>query len=95
MSGNAGLRWRTELDLNGGKSLDQDHGAATQRAGPERSGLAWRIRVGWHGMRRGGCSSGKQLLAEWNQHTAAPAGEETEVPDTDEAPRQHMQQKTT
>jgi len=46
-------------------------------------------------MGRGGRSSRKQLFAEWNQHTTAPAGQETEVPNADEATRQHMQQKAT
>src|SRR5260370_27396574 len=46
-------------------------------------------------MRRGGCSGGKQLSTKRNQRSAAAVGEETEVPDTDEAARQHMQQKPT
>jgi hypothetical protein len=35
------------------------------------------------------------LLAKWNQHSTAAAGQETEVPDADEAARQHMHQKAT
>jgi hypothetical protein len=82
-----GWRWRTELDLNSSKSLDQDHRAAAKRAGPEWSRLAWCVRVGWHGMRRSGFSSRKQPFTKRNQRTAAAAGEETEVPDADEAAR--------
>src|SRR5260370_31962771 len=44
-------------------------------------------------MRRSGFSGGKQVFTKWNQRTTAAAGEETEVPDTDEAARQHVQQK--
>jgi len=44
-------------------------------------------------MRRGDCSGGKQLSTKRNQCTATTAGEEAEVPDTDEAARQHVQQK--
>ena len=46
-------------------------------------------------MRRSGFSSRKQPFTKRNQSTAAAAGEETEVPDTDEAARQHVQQKPT
>jgi hypothetical protein len=35
------------------------------------------------------------LLAKWNQRPTAAACEEAEVPDTDEATRQHVHQKTT
>ena len=35
------------------------------------------------------------MLAKWNQRSTAAAGQETEVPDADEAARQHMQQKAT
>ena len=43
----------------------------------------------------GGRAGGKQLFAERNQGTTAAAGQEAEVPDADEAARQHMQQKAT
>jgi hypothetical protein len=46
-------------------------------------------------LRRGERAGGKHLFAERNQRTTAAAGQEAEVPDTDEATRQHMQQEAT
>jgi hypothetical protein len=39
--------------------------------------------------------AGSSCFTKWNQCAAAAAGQKTEVPDADEAARQHMQQKTT
>ena len=89
------MRGRAELDLSSGESFDHEHRGAAQRTSPEWRRLALWIRVGWDGLRRGGWTSGKQLLTERKQRTAAAAGEETEVPDTNEATRQHMQQEAT
>jgi hypothetical protein len=46
-------------------------------------------------MRPGRYVSRKQLFAEWNQGATATAGQKAEVADSDEATRQHMQQKAT
>ena len=73
--------------------LEKDHRSAASWAGPERSRLAWWIRVGWHRMRRGGDTVGKQLSAKRNQRTTAAAGQKAEVPDADEATRQDMPQE--
>jgi hypothetical protein len=39
--------------------------------------------------------TGKRLFAEWEQSTAAAAGQESKVPDANETTREHMQQETT
>src|SRR5271166_509177 len=42
-SGSGERRWRTELELGGGKSLDDHHGAATLGTEPQRvQFLGWR-----------------------------------------------------
>jgi hypothetical protein len=46
-------------------------------------------------MRRSRCCGRQQLFGKRNQRATAAAGEEAEVPDADEAPRQHMQQEAT
>lgn len=90
-----GCRWRTELDLNRGKSLDHDHRTAAQRTGPKRCRLGWRIRVSGWGVRSRGRAGGEYLFTQRNQGATAAAGQKTEVPDTDKAARQHMQQEAT
>jgi hypothetical protein len=50
-SGSDERRWRTELELGGGKSLDDHHGAATLGTEPQRvQFLGWR--GFWFGLRR-------------------------------------------
>ena len=50
-SGSGEKRWRTELDLGGGKSLEDHHGAATLGTAPKWIGLrSWRRF--WFGLRR-------------------------------------------
>ena len=85
--------WRTKLDLKGGKSLDQNHGAAAQRTYPEWTLFISPARLNCRRMRGERCAS-EQLVAQREEVTATAAGEETEVPDTHEAPRQHVQQET-
>ena len=91
-SSNMKFRWRTELDLNSGKSLDHNHRTTAQRTRPERSRLASRIRVsGWQEWSRE--AGRKPLFAQRNQCTTAATREEAEVSNADEAARQHMQQE--
>jgi hypothetical protein len=50
-SGSGAKRWRTELELGGGKSLDDHHGAATLGTEPKPGQLlGWR--GFWFGLRR-------------------------------------------
>ena len=92
ISGDLGFRRRSELDLDGGKSLDHNHRTTAQRTGPERRRLAW-----------GNQSELVRAASRVNRQTEAGAYKEEPVPhddgwrgnrkvaDSDEATRQHMQ----
>lgn len=74
-------RWRTELELCGCESFDDDHRSTALGTAPQRvrcrSGR--RLRSVFRGS---GVESGK---APWQQGGAASVGEEAEVADADEA----------
>ena len=90
ISGGMSLWWGTELDLGRRQTFDQDHRAAAKRAMPEGAWLANRVGMGRQGLRDFRCGHGKQLFAKGNKQSTATAGQKTEVPDTNEPPRQNM-----
>ena len=79
--GNSGERgWRAEVELGGGKSVDDHHGRATVGTEPERSGLLGGGGL-WLGLRLNNCEG---LPAKW-QESGPPVGEKAEVANADEA----------
>jgi hypothetical protein len=81
--------WRTELELGGGKSLDDHHGAATLGTEPERSGFFGRGCL-WLGLRLNHCEG---LPAKWQESGPPPVGEKAKMANADETFGEHVQQK--
>ena len=79
-------RWRTELELCGCESFDNDHWSAALGTAPQRvrcrSGGRLRFVFRWSGMENG--------EAVWQQGGAASVGEEAEVADAHKTLRKQM-----
>ena len=81
-------RWRTELELCGGESFDDDHRSAALGTAPERvrrSGRSFRFVFRWSGVESG--------EAPWPQGGAPSVGKEAEVADANKALGEQMQQE--
>ena len=88
--GDSGERgWRAELELGGGKSLDDHHRRATLGTEPERSGL---LGGGcfWLGLWLNYCEG---LSAKWQESGPPPVGEKAEMANADEAFGEQVQQE--
>ena len=88
--GDSGERgWRAELELGGGKSLDDHHRRATLGTEPERSGF---LGGGcfWLGLWLNYCEG---LPAKRQEGGPPPVGEEAEMANADEAFGEHVQQE--
>ena len=81
--------WRAELELGGGKSLDDHHGPATVGTEPKRSGF---LGGGcfWLGLRLNHCEG---LPAKWQESGPPPVGEKAEMANADEAFGEQVQQE--
>ena len=82
-------RWGTELQLGGGKSLDDDHGTSALGAEPRqisrlKLGSLWWV---W----RGGC--GEKLQTEWQHSGASAIGEDAKMANSDKAFGKQVQEK--
>ena len=81
--------WRAELQLGGGKSLDDHHGPATVGTEPKRSGFLGRGGL-WLGLRLNHCEG---LPAKWQHSGPPPVGEQADVPNADEAFGEQVQEE--
>jgi hypothetical protein len=87
--GSGEKRWRAELELGGGKSLDDHHGPATVGTEPKRSGFLDGGGL-WLGLRLNHCEG---LPAKWQESGPPPVGEKAEVANADEAFGEQVQQE--
>ena len=77
------------MDLSGGESLDDYHGAATLGTQPVWTWIWGRgyCRFGWH------CCGVEGCKAQWQKLSSLATGEETEMPDADKALGEQMQEE--
>jgi len=87
--GSGERRWGTELQLGGGKSLDDDHGASALGTQPKQVS---RLNLGslWL-VRRRECT--EKLPTEWQQSGASAIGEDAKMANSDKAFGKQVQEE--